>query len=44
MFTEHTKQIERTKGTVLLDKIAVKGQTDPLAFTQYLTILSMQEL
>ena len=32
MFTEHTlKQIERAEGTVLLDKIAVKGQTDPVS-------------
>ena len=32
MFTEHTlKQIERVEGTVLLDKIAVKGQTDPVS-------------
>ena len=31
MFTEHTlKQIERVEGTVLLDKIAVKGQSDPV--------------
>ena len=31
MFTEHTlKQIERVEGTVLLDKIAVKGQSEPV--------------
>ena len=32
MFTEHTlKQIERAEGTVLLDKVAVKGQTEPVS-------------
>ena len=32
MFTEHTlKQIERVEGTVLLDKVAVKGQTEPVS-------------
>ena len=32
MFTEHTlKQIQRVEGTVLLDKVAVKGQTDPVS-------------
>jgi len=31
MFTEHTlKQIERVEGTVMLDKIAVKGQSEPV--------------
>ena len=31
MFTEHTlKQIERAEGTVMLDKIAVKGQSEPV--------------
>ena len=31
MFTEHTlKQIKRVEGTVMLDKIAVKGQTAPV--------------